>query len=220
MSAGEQPFTWARQLEDTAASWLRPGPTLAEDQPAGRTAAGTAGGGGGPSERQLLLSAAQGRGGEISRTERGMSHPILGTVPQLTGVINWVKSQPVNLCNVCPALSSDTGSTDTDSGGEEVAGTSTEAPLPPVMHPTEDFSLEQSRDDTLRSAYDQVIDIDGLLVHPEASRTYTHFQLRNDRLYRVSLDTRTNEICTQLLVPQSRRETFSRRLIQTPWQGI
>lgn len=177
-------------------------------------------GGGGPSERQLLLSAAQGRGGEISRTERGMSHPILGTVPQLTGVINWVKSQPVNLCNVCPALSSDTGSTDTDSRGEEVAGTSTEAPLPPVMHPTEDFSLEQSRDDTLRSAYDQVIDIDGLLVHPEASRTYTHFQLRNDRLYRVSLDTRTNEICTQLLVPQSRRETFSRRLIQTPWQGI
>lgn len=220
MSAGERPFTWARQLEDTAASWLRPGPTLAEDQPAGRTAAGTAGRGALRASAAVVCSSGEGRRDQQDGEGFGMSHPILGTVSQLTGVINWVQSRPVNLCNVCPALSSDTGSTDTDSGGEEVAGTSTEAPLPPVMHPTEDFSLEQSRDDTLRSAYDQVIDIDGLLVHPEAARTYTHFQLRNDRLYRVSLDTRTNEICTQLLVPQSRRETFSRRLIRTPWQGI
>lgn len=30
MSAGEQPFTWARQLEEAAARWLRPGPTEEE----------------------------------------------------------------------------------------------------------------------------------------------------------------------------------------------
>lgn len=176
------------------ASWLRPGPTLAEDQPAGRTAASTAGRGALRASAAVVCSSGEGKRDRQDGEGFGMSHPILGTVPQLTGAINWVQSRPVNLCNVCPALSSDTG-------GEEVAGTSTEAPLPPVMHPTEDFSLEQSRGDTLCSAYDQVIDIDGLLVHPEAARTYTHFQLRNDRLYRVSLDTRTNEICTQLLVP-------------------
>ncbi|XP_039463817.1 uncharacterized protein LOC120437327 [Oreochromis aureus] len=42
------------------------------------------------------------------------------------------------------------------------------------MDPTEDIPLEQSWDDTLRSAYDQVIDIDGHLVCPEAARTYPH----------------------------------------------
>lgn len=68
MSAGEQPFTWARQLEDTAASWLRPGPTLAEDQPAGRTAAGTAGGGGGP--QSVSCCCLQLRGGEARSAGR------------------------------------------------------------------------------------------------------------------------------------------------------
>lgn len=30
MSAGERPFTWARQMEEAAVRWLRPGPTEEE----------------------------------------------------------------------------------------------------------------------------------------------------------------------------------------------
>lgn len=86
------------------------------------------------------------------------------------------------------------------------------------MHPTENFPLEH-RDDTLCSVYDQVIDIDGRLVRPEAAQTYPHFQLRNDRLYRVSCNTRTDEIRTQLLVPQSRREMIFQVADLNPMAG-
>ena len=44
------------------------------------------------------------------------------------------------------------------------------------------------------------------MVHPDAALTYPHFSLRRDRLYRVSRDTQTEEITTQLVVPKSRRE--------------
>lgn len=80
-------------------------------------------------------------------------------------------------------LSGDTGSSDADFCGEEEVGPSTEVLLSSVSCPMEDFPLEQSCDDTLHSAYDQVIDIDGHLVCPEAMQTYPHFQLRNSRLY-------------------------------------
>ena len=48
----------------------------------------------------------------------------------------------------------------------------------------EDFPLEQSRDATLSSAYDQVIVIDGSKVRPDAALTYPHFIVVRDRLYR------------------------------------
>ena len=41
----------------------------------------------------------------------------------------------------------------------------------------EDFPLEQSRDDTLRFALDQVIQIDGHLVCPDTAQAYPHFIL-------------------------------------------
>lgn len=67
-------------------------------------------------------------------------------------------------------------------------------PRPLVACPTGDFPLERSQDNTLCSTYDQVIEIDGQWVHPEAAWTYPHFHLRNNMLYRVSCDNRTNEI--------------------------
>ena len=70
----------------------------------------------------------------------------------------------------------------------------------------EDFPLEQSRDATLSSAYDKVIVIDQSRVRPDAALTYPHFMVVRDRLYRVSPDTLSEEVVTQLLVPRSRRE--------------
>lgn len=120
-----------------------------------------------------------------------------------------MRLRPLDVCNVCAALSGDAGLPDTDSGGGgETAEPSTEGPPSPMVCPMEDFPLKQSRDDTLRSADDQVIDIDGNLVLLEAARTDLHFQLWNDRLHGVSHDTRTEEH-TQLLVPEkSSRNDF------------
>lgn len=75
-----------------------------------------------------------------------------------------------------------------------------------MIHPRGDFPLEQSYDDTPHSAFDQVIEIDGHLVCPEAAQAYPHFVLLNNRLYQVSCDTHTEEEYTQLLVLKSRRE--------------
>jgi len=52
----------------------------------------------------------------------------------------------------------------------------------PELHPVEDFPLEQSRDDTLRFAFDQVIKIDGHMVRPDSALSYPHFSLIRDRL--------------------------------------
>ncbi|XP_061882697.1 uncharacterized protein LOC133633908 isoform X2 [Entelurus aequoreus] len=94
-------------------------------------------------------------------------------------------------------------------GGEgegESAGTSQEVSPVPQRRPMDDFQLEQSRDDTLRATWDQVISIDGQLVRPGIERRFPHFASIRDRLYRVSCDTQTREEITQLLVPKSRRE--------------
>lgn len=52
-------------------------------------------------------------------------------------------------------LRGDAGLSNADSWGEEVVGPFHEAPPEWIIRPTEDFPLEQSRDDTLRSAFDQ-----------------------------------------------------------------
>lgn len=59
---------------------------------------------------------------------------------------------------------------------------------------------------THNSAFNQVIEIDGHLVCPEAAQAYPHFVLLNNRLHQVSCDTHTEEEYTQLLVLKSRRE--------------
>ena len=68
--------------------------------------------------------------------------------------------------------------------------------------PVEDFPHEQSRDATLSSAYDQVMVIDGSKVRPDAALINPHFIVVRDRLYRVSRDTQSEDVVTQLLVPR------------------
>ncbi|XP_026003826.1 uncharacterized protein LOC113009615 [Astatotilapia calliptera] len=153
-----------------------------------------------------------------------LSHPlILGTnwpgFHQLLGQYAGVRSRPEAGCSVCAAFSGDAGSSDTDSGGEEPAGPSRDVPPAPKVSPMGDFPLEQSRDGTLRSAFDQVMAIDGHVVRPEAAQTYPRFVLLNDRLYRVSRDTQTEETHTQLLVPQGRRETLFQAAHYNPMAG-
>ena len=110
--------------------------------------------------------------------------------------------------------SGDARSSDTADGEGEPAGPSQEAPRVPVFDSMEDFPLEQSRDDTLRFAFDQVIRIDGHMVLPDAALMYPHFSLRRD-----SRDTQTEEITTQLVVPKSRREIVFQAAHYNPMAG-
>lgn len=70
----------------------------------------------------------------------------------------------------------------------------------------EDFPLEQSRDDTPPSAFDQVKKIDDDMVHHDTALTYPHFVLVKGRLYWVSRDTLTEKEQIQLLVPKNHWE--------------
>lgn len=81
---------------------------------------------------------------------------------------------PLTVCSSCAAPSSDTGSS---GRGDSKA----------LLAPG-DFLLEQFHADTLHSAFDQWIKIDGHMVHPDAALTYQHFVLISDRLHRVSHD--------------------------------
>ncbi|XP_061766956.1 uncharacterized protein LOC133559319 isoform X1 [Nerophis ophidion] len=99
------------------------------------------------------------------------------------------------------------------------AGTSQEVSPVPRWRPTDDFPLEQSRDDTLRETWDKVIAIDGQRVRLGITRDFPHFVLIRDRLYRVSRDTQTGEEITQLLVPKSRREMIFQAAHFNPMAG-
>ncbi|KAM6944694.1 regulator of G-protein signaling 3-like [Lycodopsis pacificus] len=72
-------------------------------------------------------------------------------------------------------------------GEGEPAEPPVETPLGPELHSMEDFPLEQSRDDTLRSAFDQVIRIDVREV-PQASTGFSPFELLFGRTPRGVLD--------------------------------
>ena len=95
-----------------------------------------------------------------------------------------------------------------EAGVDDAAQESGEAEDPqpevpaPRFPPAEVFPLQQSRDASLSSAYDQVIAIDGSKVRPDAALTYPHFMVVRDRLYLVSRDTQSEEVVTQLLVPR------------------
>ena len=47
----------------------------------------------------------------------------------------------------------------------------------------EDFPLEQSWDDTLRFAFDQMRSVDGHLVRPDAAPSQPFFSIIRDRFY-------------------------------------
>ena len=55
-------------------------------------------------------------------------------------------------------------------------------PPTPEFYPMEDFQLEQSRDDTLCFAFDQVKAINGQPVHPDAAPSHPYFSIIKDGL--------------------------------------
>ena len=153
-----------------------------------------------------------------------LTHPlILGTdwpgFHSVVGQCVGVRSRQTGTYDVCAALSGDARLSDTADREEEPAMTPQEAPLVPELHSMEDFPLEQSRDDTLRLAFDQVIKIDGHMVRPDAAQTFPYFSLIRDRLYRVSRDTQIGVETTQLLVPKSRREMVFQAAHFNPMAG-
>ena len=59
----------------------------------------------------------------------------------------------------------------------------------------------------------------GVRFRPDAALTYPHFIVVRDRLYRVSRDTQSEEVVTQLLVPRSRREMVFQAAHYNPMAG-
>ncbi|XP_051815566.1 uncharacterized protein LOC110961245 isoform X1 [Acanthochromis polyacanthus] len=148
---------------------------------------------------------------------------ILGTdwpgFQRAVGKCVGARSREVGTCGMCAVLSGDARSSDTADGEGEPGGSRQEAPGVPDLHPMEDFPLEQSRDDTVCSAFDQVIKIDGQLVHPGTALTYPHFALIRDRLYRVNHDAQMRDITTQLAVSKCCRETVFEAAHYNPMAG-
>ncbi len=50
----------------------------------------------------------------------------------------------------------------------------------------DDFPLEQSRDETLKNAFDQVRSVDGQLLQPDVPLSFPYFSIMKERLYRVT----------------------------------
>ena len=148
-------------------------------------------------------------GGKTHRVKAAVSpsltHPLIlgldwagfpGAVSESTGV----RTRQIGTCRSCAVFCADARASDADQESGEEAGGSQPEVRAPSFPPVDDFPLEQSRDATLRSAFDQVIAIDGSRVQPDAVLTYPHFVVVRDRLYRVGRDTESEEIFTQLLV--------------------
>jgi len=164
--------------------------------------------------------------GKKHRVRAGVStrltHPlILGTnwpgFAKLAGAMG-VRSRTAGKCELCAVFSGESEAADDVEGETDTEGAA-EVPLAPLVFPLEDFPLEQSRDETLQHAFDQVVSIDGSQLHLNAALTHPHFTVVRDRLYRVSRDTQTGDINTQLLVPKSRREMVFQAAHYNPMSG-
>ncbi|XP_067305555.1 uncharacterized protein [Pseudorasbora parva] len=60
-----------------------------------------------------------------------------------------------------------------------------------ILSDRDDFPLEQSQDETLKNAFQQVRTIDGQSLQPALPVTYPYFAIIKDRLYQVTQDTQT-----------------------------
>ncbi len=88
-----------------------------------------------------------------------------------------------------------------------------------ILSERDDFPLEQSRDETLKHAFEQVCSIDGQPLQSARPLSYPYFAILKDRLYRVTQDTQTKQDTTQLLVPKSRREMLFQAAHYNPMAG-
>uniref|UniRef100_A0A673L0D0 Gypsy retrotransposon integrase-like protein 1 n=1 Tax=Sinocyclocheilus rhinocerous TaxID=307959 RepID=A0A673L0D0_9TELE len=83
----------------------------------------------------------------------------------------------------------------------------------------DDFPLEQSQDESLKHAFEQVRYIDSQPLQPARPLSYPYFAIIKDRLYRVTQDAQTKEDTTQLLVPKSRWEMLFQAAHCNPMAG-
>ncbi len=81
------------------------------------------------------------------------------------------------------------------------------------------FPLEQSQDESLRNACDQVRSIDGQPLQSARPPSYPYFAILKDRLYRVTQDAQSKQDTTQLLVPKSHREMLFQAAHCNPMAG-
>ncbi len=83
----------------------------------------------------------------------------------------------------------------------------------------DDFPLEQSWDETLKNAFEQVCSIDGQPLQSARPPSYPYFAILKDRLYQVTQDTQIKQDTIQLLVPKSRREMLFQATHYNPMAG-
>ncbi|KAI7796732.1 hypothetical protein IRJ41_005254, partial [Triplophysa rosa] len=88
-----------------------------------------------------------------------------------------------------------------------------------ILSERDDFPLEQSRDESLKFAWEKVRYVDGQPLQPDRPRSYPYFAIIKDRLYRVAQDAQTKEDTTQLLVPRGRREMLFQAAHCNPMAG-
>ncbi len=88
-----------------------------------------------------------------------------------------------------------------------------------ILTECDDFPLEQSQDESLRNAFDQVRSIDGRPLQSARPPSYPYFAILKDRLYRVTQDAQSKQDTTQLLVPKSRREMLFQAAHCNPMAG-
>ncbi len=88
-----------------------------------------------------------------------------------------------------------------------------------ILTERDDFPLEQSQDETLRNAFEQVRSIDGRPLQTARPPSYPYFAILKDRLYRVTQDAQSKQDTTQLLVPKSCREMLFQAAHCNPMAG-
>ncbi len=88
-----------------------------------------------------------------------------------------------------------------------------------ILTERDDFPLEQSQDESLRNAFDQVRSIDGRPLQSARPPSYPYFAILKDRLYRVTQDAQSKQDTTQLLVPKSCREMLFQAAHCNPMAG-
>ncbi len=88
-----------------------------------------------------------------------------------------------------------------------------------ILTERDDFPLEQSQDESLKNAFEQVCSIDGKPLQSTRPPSYPCFPILKDRLYRATQGTQTKQDTTQLLVPKSRREMLFQAAHCNPMAG-
>ncbi len=88
-----------------------------------------------------------------------------------------------------------------------------------ILTERDDFPLEQSQDESLKNAFDQVRSIDGRPLQSARPPSYPYFAILKDRLCRVTQDAQSKQDTTQLLVPKSRREMLFQAAHCNPMAG-